>query len=264
MLGGPVTLVRYTLAWFNSLFWSALGCVLIPLVGPSLAWIAVHRLWGHSTLWLLGIRLDIHGAHHLEQPAVIVSNHQSIIDVVALPAILPSRVRFIAKRELLLIPFWGWIFGIGGAVMINRKASRSAIESIRRGLQRLPPRWSLVVFPEGTRSRTGELLAFKSGAFHVAALTGLPMVALGIDGARDVAPLNRWLVRAGTVRINIAPPMSTAHWRPESMQEHVQEGRAAVQACMDQARRRKLPEAAEAPPKEALQGSALRGRAGGL
>lgn len=239
MLAGLVTFVRYLLAWFNSLAWSATGCALVFIVGPSLAWIIVHVGWARTTLWILGIRIDLHGAHHLDQPAVFISNHQSIIDVVALPAILPARVRFIAKRELVFIPFWGWIFGIGGAVLINRKASRSAIESIRQGLRRLPANWSVVVFPEGTRSRDGEVKQFKAGAFHVAAITKLPVVALGIDGARDVAPLDRWIVKSGTVRINVAPPMDTRHWRHDTVKEHALEGRAAVQACVEQARRRK-------------------------
>ena len=137
--------------------------------------------------------------------------------------------------------------------MINRKASRSAIESIRQGLKRLPPKWSLVVFPEGTRSRDGEVKPFKTGAFHVAAMTKLPVVAIGIDGARDVAPLDRWLVRSGTVRINIAPPMPTTHWTHETVREHALEGQAAVLACVEQARRRKVPEhVAEQVPEESL------------
>ena len=90
MLAGLVTFVRYILAWFNTLFWCGLGCALVPVIGPSLAWIAIHRPWGHTTLRIVGIRLDVRGAEHLKQPAVFISNHQSLIDVVALPAIIPS------------------------------------------------------------------------------------------------------------------------------------------------------------------------------
>ena len=252
MFVGLIVFVRYIVAWFNTLFWSSLGCALIFVVGPSVAWIVVHRAWAYTTLWLLGVRLDVCGTEHLNQPAVYISNHQSLIDVVALPAILPSKVRFIAKRELLLIPFWGWILGFGGAVLINRKESRSAIESIRQGLVRLPTGWSVVVFPEGTRSRDGEVKKFKSGAFHVAALTDLPVVPIGIDGAREVAPLNRWLVRGGTVRINIGSAISTEHWARGSIKDYAAEGQAAVEACVRQARRRGVSEAAAHTHEESV------------
>ena len=237
---------RYLVAWVYTLVISVCSCLLCILIGPSRMWTLMARPWGRGTLFLLGVKLQIEGAENLRGPAVFVSNHQSLIDVVFMPAILPKTVRFVAKRELLLIPFWGWAFAAGGAVLIDRSRPRQAIEAMRRGLRRLPQGWSLIVFPEGTRSKDGQLRQFKKGAFHLAVETRMPVVPVGMEGARDIVPPDGWLVHGGTVQVTVGQPISTAAWSFDSIDAHVAEGRAAVQACVDlcRARRRDLKGAA--------------------
>ncbi|HET6346762.1 MAG TPA: lysophospholipid acyltransferase family protein, partial [Myxococcota bacterium] len=252
MLRLTVTFVRYVLAWINTLAFSILACILAVLIGPSRMWVFTSRRWAVSTLWLVGVRLNVEGLANLKGPALFIANHQSLIDVVFMPALLPRTVRFVAKKELRRIPLWGWAFAAGGAVLIDRKNPRAAISNIREGLKRLPKDWSLVVFPEGTRTQDGSMRPFKKGAFHMAVETGLPLVPIGMDGAREIVPRDGWLVRSGEVRVVVGKPLDTRGWTNESLDQHMAEGRAAVQRCVDRAVARRQADTDTTHPSSSL------------
>ena len=254
------TLVRFTAGWLFTLMMSAMSCALIFFLGPARMWLVMARPWARGAICLVGVKLKIDGAENLTGPAVFVSNHQSLIDVVFLPAILPRKVRWVAKKELLRIPLWGWAFGAGGAVLIDRKNPRAAILNIREGLKRLPKGWSVVVFPEGTRSLDGTLKPFKKGAFHIALETGMPMVPIGMDGAHDIVPLGASLVRAGEVRVTVGKPIPTDTWTEATLDQHIAQVRDTVQACVDAAARRRPP--AQAAPLRIFGLAKLWGRSG--
>ena len=230
-----LTLPRFLLAWCFTLSYSALCCVVSLLASPSRAWIWMARTWARVTLWLLGVHCEVLGAERLRGPAIFVCNHQSLLDVVIMPAVLPHTVRFVGKRSLLWVPFWGWFFGMGGSILIDRSNPRTAVASMRRGLQRLTPGWSLMIFPEGTRSPNGELQAFRSGALRMALSTKLPIVPVALDGARDISPPDGWLVRPGRVRVVVGEPMDTADWNPRRVEENFDRVHAAVNACLERA-----------------------------
>ncbi|MBI5511531.1 MAG: 1-acyl-sn-glycerol-3-phosphate acyltransferase [Deltaproteobacteria bacterium] len=202
------------------------------LFDPRRMWLTCCRPWARGTLALGGIRIDVVGGDHLAGPAVFVSNHQSTIDVVFLPAVLPRTVRFLAKKELNRVPLWGWALASGGAIMIDRKDPQGAVHSIQEGLKKLPAGWSVAVFPEGTRSQDGTLQPFKKGAFHIAMHAGLPMVPIGIAGAKDVMPKYSRLLRPGTVYLTIGAPIPTGDWQLATIDAHVAEVREAVRACI--------------------------------
>ena len=232
----PRVLVRYLAAWLWTLGVASLGCLLCLLVGPKRMWIGVRVVWARVTLALVGVRLNIANPENLRGPAIFVANHESLIDVVFLPAIVPRTTRFVAKRELLWVPLWGWAFAAGGALLIDRKHPRAAMRSLREGAARLERGWSLVVFPEGTRSRNGTLGRFKRGAFLLAIHGRLPVVPIGFDGARDVVPAQGWLVRGGEVRVHVGEPIDTRGWSEASLRQHIAEGEAAVARCVAAAR----------------------------
>jgi 1-acyl-sn-glycerol-3-phosphate acyltransferase len=235
------TFVRFLAGWAYTLIMSTLACVFMLLLGPSRGWLLICRPWACGSLWIVGVKLEIVGAEHLKGPAVFVSNHQSLIDVVFLPAILPRTVRWVAKRELQWVPLWGWAFARGGAVLIDRNNPRSAIFNIREGLKRLPKGWSVVVFPEGTRSYDGKLKRFKKGAFHIAVETGMPVVPIGMDGADDIIRVGDWLVRPGVVRVTLGKPISTVGWTNDDLDGHIAEVRGAVQECINASIARRVP-----------------------
>jgi 1-acyl-sn-glycerol-3-phosphate acyltransferase len=231
-------------AWWTA-FWSTACIVLWPIIGGRRAWIVVHRRWGHAVLGTLGIDWVIRDEERIKGPAVFVSNHLSFLDVVLLPAILPHEIVFIAKQSLKWVPLFGQAFAAGGAVLIDRSNARGAIESIRAGIRKLPPGWSIVIFPEGTRSVTGELKGFKKGVIHVALATKLPIVPLAIHGVRELTDnptwKPRWLPRPGTIQVAVGEPVPTEHWTSERLDEHLAEVRAAVAAQLDRARATREP-----------------------
>lgn len=236
----PVVFVRYLLAWSWSLGIASVACVLCLVAGPRRTWTWVRRLWARVTLKLVGVQLDVAHPERLAGPAIYIANHQSLIDVVFLPAIVPATTRFVAKRELLWVPFWGWAFAAGGALLIDRKNPRAALQSLRRGAKNLEPGWSIVVFPEGTRTKDGELGRFKRGAFVLASISKLPVVPIGFDGAREVVPAGSSLVRGGRVAVHVGEPLDTTDWSEATLRCHIAAGEAAVAACVAQARAQRV------------------------
>ena len=230
-----IIFVRFLVAWGYSLGIGALACLLALVIGPQRMWLTICNPWARGTLWLVGVRLHVSGQAHLRGPAIFIVNHESLIDVVFMPAILPRTTHFVAKKSLRWIPLWGWALAASGAVLVDRARPRQALASLRAGLARLPPGWGIIVFPEGTRPSTPRLGRFKKGAFVLAMESGLPMVPIGMVGARAVVPPDGWLVRGGDVHLHVGAPIPTTAWRPDSLADHVATGFAAVEACIAQA-----------------------------
>jgi len=170
--------------------------------GDRAIWFARHA-WGPSILKLAGARLEVHRAVLPEGPLVFASNHESALDIPALLSVLPRNVRFIAKRELFRIPIFGWYMRVGGHVPVDRANRSSAIETLRRAGEMVRAGTSLIVFPEGTRSRDGRVHAFKKGPFLVAMEAGVPVVPVAISGAGHLNPKAAIAAQPGTIRISI-------------------------------------------------------------
>jgi 1-acyl-sn-glycerol-3-phosphate acyltransferase len=170
--------------------------------GDWAIWFARHA-WGPSILWLAGARLSVRSAVLPDGPLVFACNHESALDIPALLAVLPRNVRFIAKRELFQIPVFGWYMRVGGHVPVDRAIRASAVETLRRAGQMVRDGTSLIVFPEGTRSRDGRVHAFKKGPFVVAMEAGVPVVPVAISGAGDLNPKNAIAAQPGTIHITI-------------------------------------------------------------
>src|SRR5262245_2347883 len=121
--------------------------------------------WGRWLCAMAGIHLEVEGREHFARPAVIVANHQSLLEAFIVPAVITPKTRMVGKKEVGNIPFFGWAFRATGQILIDRADSASAWAAIDASLANLPPGVSLFVCPEGTRSQDGTLLPFKKGAF---------------------------------------------------------------------------------------------------
>jgi len=138
---------------------------------------------------------------------VFLANHCSWYDIPALLSTLPGRVRFAAKRGLFQVPILGWAMKSGGFLPVDRKDRSRAREAFAIAVEELSTGGSVLFFPEGTRSPTGELLPFQRGGFLLALKSGLRVVPVGVQGSFEVMPRSTFWVRPGRIQINFGEPL---------------------------------------------------------
>ncbi len=168
------------------------------------------REWARRLLELARVDVEFEGVHVIDPtaPQVLVANHTSWFDVLALAAFLPGPYRFVGKQELGHVPFFGAAFQACGHITIDRMDRERALESMAEARRKLEEeRPTIILFPEGTRSSTGELRPFKKGAFVLAIQTGAAVVPSVIEGSRAVMPKGSWLIRPGTIRVRFGEPI---------------------------------------------------------
>jgi 1-acyl-sn-glycerol-3-phosphate acyltransferase len=228
---------------------SALFALALILVTPPYAIIALasfplprmarYRLisaWSRMVIrlaWLLcGIRWKIEGRRHLpNEPAVILSQHQSAWETLAFQEIFPPQV-LVLKRELLWIPFFGWGLALMSPIAIDRARGTAALrEMARRGRERLAQGFWVVIFPEGTRVPPGEKRAYHQGGAWLAVNCGAKVVPVA-HNAGKLWPRNAFLKRAGTVTVRIGPPIATAGRQPKDVMAEVKSWIEAQQATL--------------------------------
>jgi 1-acyl-sn-glycerol-3-phosphate acyltransferase len=197
---GVYTIALGTLSIASSLF---------ERTGHFAHWCA--RTWSRLILVTTGVRVTVAGLERLEpgRTYVFVSNHQSIYDIPILFWSLPFQLRIIAKESLGNFPFLGWHLRRTGHMLVDRR--RPDRSRIFGWASRLTSNGlSLIVFPEGTRSRDGRVARFKGGGFLLALQAGLPVVPLSIVGSRHVMLKGRLATYPGTVRLVVHDPIDTS------------------------------------------------------
>jgi 1-acyl-sn-glycerol-3-phosphate acyltransferase len=143
------------------------------------------------------------------RPFVVVSNHESFADILLISH-LPWEMKWLSKAELFRIPVMGWMMWLVGDVPVKRGFGPSALEAMERCRRILRQRISVMIFPEGTRSRTSELLPFKDGAFRLAIEAGVPVLPLAVSGTRDALPKHDWRFGRSVAEVRVLEPVETA------------------------------------------------------
>jgi 1-acyl-sn-glycerol-3-phosphate acyltransferase len=163
------------------------------------------REWGRGLFKLCGVDLNVSGQEHMPpgQNYIVVANHASYMDIPALFAGLPTTPQFIAKRELARIPFVGAALRHGRHVLVERGNRSSARDSLEYAASHVRKGATILVFPEGTRTDTGEVGQFKTGAFRLAKQAGAAILPVGIWGTRQVLPKHGRLLRPHPVSVHI-------------------------------------------------------------
>jgi len=172
---------------------------------------AAHN-WAGLLLKAAGVSVTVEGTEHLSQTEaqIIVANHQSWFDILAVFYVLPVEVRFVAKKELFAIPFFGTVLKALGHVRLDRTNLKQAITAYEVASRYIrEQRLSVLVFAEGTRSRTGQLQPFKSGPFVLAIESGAPVVPVYVAGTFGILPKGSIRVRPSPVRVTVAAPIPT-------------------------------------------------------
>jgi 1-acyl-sn-glycerol-3-phosphate acyltransferase len=187
--------------------------IFAALVPPRGDWfLRFARGWARSVLAVAGISIHVLHREKAERgkSVVVVANHESFCDILVLLATLPMQVRFLAKRSVFRVPVLGWSIAAAGFVPVDRGDRARGAATVEAALRRLRGGRSLVIFPEETRTRDGELLPFKRGAAHLALKSGLPLLPIGIAGTFRILPRGTWEIRPGPVLVSVGNPIDVA------------------------------------------------------
>lgn len=169
------------------------------------------RLWSQLILKTSGIRVRVEAIENIpRETAILCVNHSSAMDIPILFVCLPLRFRFLAKRSLFHLPFLGWHLRRSGHIPVARGRPQEAAKGFDQAAKRIREGSSVVMFPEGTRSRAPEMLPFKKGGFYLAILSGVPIVPITLNGTRDILRPDTYHVRSGEAEAIIHKPISTA------------------------------------------------------
>ncbi len=172
----------------------------------------IGRFWAALHLKISGIKVSLDGLENIRQPPyILMCNHQSALDIYSLLSSLPLSFKWIAKRQLFLIPFIGWAMKRAGYISIDRENPREALKAIEDAARKIRDGMNIIIFPEGTRSKDGVLLPFKKGVFSLALRAGVPILPVGIYGTSRLQPKGSFIPnKKGVIYINIGRPVATS------------------------------------------------------
>ena len=187
-----------------------LAVLLVPrLRGTDFSCSLARRFWAPGLMWAGRQKFVLEGTEHCPQgPAVYLSNHQGIPDIPMIYC-LPVTLRFVAKSTIKFVPFLGWYMLADRHVFIDRTKRSDAIRSLQRAAAQIRNGISVVMFPEGTRTRDGRIRPFKKGPFRLAIAAQVPIVPMALEGARNAWTRGQLWIRPGTLRLKLGAPIST-------------------------------------------------------
>ncbi len=222
--------------WFH--FWlvviTVLTALIVIVLGPfdrqGKAAQRMARWWARNLVRVARIPLEVRGLEHLApgQAYVFAANHRSNFDIFTLLTVLPGRLLFVAKKSLFQIPLFGPALSRMGSVPLERENLRQAMKSLEVAATRVKAGASMIIFPEGTRVTTPELIPFKKGVFLMASKAGQPIVPVSLSGTRFIQPRGALQIRPGPVRVVISPPIDPPDYpRKEDLMAAVYQAIAA-------------------------------------
>ncbi len=191
-------------------------CAIVTMIGCS---VGNDRIWGYypGMVWsrflclISFTKVVVKGKENIQkgQSYIFCSNHTSVFDVFLIYGFIGVPFKWIMKKEIEKIPFVGWACKAAGFLFINRKKGRQAFNTLQQAKHIFTNGVSLVIFPEGTRTRDGQIGKFKRGAFEIAREMDLPIIPMRIDGGFNIMPYNRLYPIPGTLTLTILPSIET-------------------------------------------------------
>lgn len=221
-------------------FWAGLATLLVfvPIVAAAslsstgnMAF-TISRAWAWIMLKVTGVRPEIRGREKIRpgQSYIIISNHQSHFDILALVIRLGIQFRWIIKKELRAVPLFGFALYKSRNIFIDRSDRGKAMQSIQEGVKRLPPGVSVLFFAEGTRSPSGRIQAFKIGGFTTAVESGLPILPVTVNGSRKVLPKGALAFTRGCIEVVVGNPVETHGYTHDTLDALIAVTRDAIVA----------------------------------
>jgi len=179
---------RWILQWgpfgVRTVGYGTVSLVLGPLTADHRASTWAMKRWSCASLAGLAIEAELRGKRHVPAGGLMyAANHQSLLDILVLGAVLPGDIKWAAKRSLLQIPFLGWHLALSGHVPVDRRGGKRAVaHTVARFERVMRSGKPLLIFPEGTRSEDDRIRAFKTGGFYAAVRADRPVVPVALDG----------------------------------------------------------------------------------
>jgi len=214
-------LIAYPLFILITILVALATIIFSPIFPNNAISYAPARWWGKIFFFLFFIKLEKEGFENIDtkQSYIIAANHQSIIDIFVIYGWLPSIFKWVMKAELRNVPFIGWACDVAGHIFINRKSPMAAKRSIEKAEKKLVNGVSVVIFPEGTRTRDGKMAKFKKGAFRIATDLQLPIVPVSLSGFYNRMSRKTFTVTPGRVKFIIHKPIDVKQFMPDNTNE---------------------------------------------
>ncbi|MEO5671652.1 MAG: lysophospholipid acyltransferase family protein [Ramlibacter sp.] len=215
-----VTVIPWGIYMVTASLWST---------GTQMWWMAVRWLrWavGGIGLGILGIRIRVSGFENLplgeKSPAILLVKHQSTLETFLIPTLMPHPLAYVFKRELILVPFFGWAMGRMDMIHIDRSLRAQAFNKVvEQGKRLLAQGVWIIMFPEGTRIPRGEKGQYKNGGTRLACETGAPVIPIAVTSGK-VWPRKAFIKRAGVVDVSIGKPIPSQGRGPDELMREVE------------------------------------------
>ena len=210
-----IAAIRSLLAYVAVSLYVLVAAPVGMLVAIATGWVDFLYILGHAGaqmgFWLAGIRWKVAGRNNVphDRAVVVCANHQSNVDPPVIFRAVHPQLRVLYKHEIDRIPLLPRAFKMAGFIPIDRHNKESAMRSIELGAASLRAGKSFLIFPEGTRSKTDELLPFKKGGIRMAIKAGAPVVPVAISGGRAAMVKGSFIIRPVTLTIRIGTPIET-------------------------------------------------------
>lgn len=209
-------------SWFNTITgWTitSIGFFLHFILASTLMWFFKDREYAHLRMTrpfirlifrVFGVKLAVSGLDHVprNQTVIFMSNHQSLLDIFSYLSVIPVKFAFVGKKELFKIPLLGWDMKLEGHIGIDRENPRHAMAQLGEMAELVKGGKSLMIYPEGTRTLTGRVNAFKRGSFQIAAMSGATIIPCYINGTNQIIRKNSMKVYPGDITVCFAPPIT--------------------------------------------------------
>ena len=201
--------------------------------------------WSRSNLWLSRTRVEIEGMENVDRarPQIFTVNHSGFHDILTLAAHLPIQFRWIAKKSLFSVPFMGWHMRRSGYIPIDHENPREAARSILAATEEISGGVNAVIFPEGGRSKTGDLGEFRSGAFALCLRAEVPLVPVLVEGSyRVIAPQSLRVNPGVVIRIKICRPIDTTSYQKSEKKRLMEDTFSIMSESLAELQSRKQPD----------------------
>ncbi len=229
-------LVFAPLLVLSTCFFVGLGVVFIYLFDDKFANRTVGVWWSRFNVFVTPMRVTVTGRENIakDQSYIVVSNHQSSYDIFVLFGWLGIDLKWVIKTELTKYPVFGYATEKGGNIIIDRSNPKEAYKSLEKARQKITGGTSIIMLPEGTRSRTGELGKFKKGAFVLARDLDLPILPITITGTREILPPETLDLFPGRARMKIHAPVDINEYGEEPLDRLIDDVREIIRKGLEE------------------------------